>query len=464
VTYSGSGAPTSAGATAPPGGGAGGHGGATAGSAGAAGSSPGGGGGGGNSSGSLELGGNGGNGQITVTPYGNAAFTTLLLHRPGLQSPVNLNPLVPLNGMVPGSTEFPVQSVQQGATTWGFEDGTTDGWTGSTATIANSAAWANSGTRSLLITATGAAGSWYAYSPGGTGGQPVAPGQQITVTGTAKNPNASTTLNDVGLSIAWYTTGGSFISNSVGASRSVAPGGVATLTLTAAAPAGAGFAGVIFGDNETVGSGVLMAVDDVTIGPGIPARFDGTYSAVLVAASWNNPTVSRNLQVTVNQYEAQGGTKWSASTQVLPVTPSTLFNGTPFVNVGSVTLPGKAIPADNTTAYFTAQITDSNGSDEFWDLMLIDNNGQSLILAEPSGDGYVSYLIDEPDPKFDVGGVFGSQAGRPAAISVTDAIQAWSGGPFTLQPGDNLLLAYSLAGAPSISVEGFERWFHQRLE
>jgi hypothetical protein len=465
VTYSGAGAPTSSGATAPAGGGNGGAGGATAGTTGSGGSQPGGGGGGGNSSGGTELGGNGGNGQVTVIPYGNAAFTTLLLHRPGLQSPVNLNPLIPLNGVAPGTTEFPVQAIQQGATTWGFEDGTTDSWTATLAAVANSVAWANSGSHSLLITASGSSGAWGATSPAGTSGLPVAPGQQVMVSATVENPNASTTLNQVEIGISWYTASGSPISTTTSAARAVAAnGGVATLTLSAQAPATAAFAAATILDNETVAASVKMAIDDITIGPAVNARFDGTYTGMLVAASWNNPSAARTLQLTVNQYEAAGGTKWSTSTTAISVTPNLLPNGTPFVNLGNITLPGKAIPADNLAAYFTCVITDSNGSDEFWDLILIDNNGQTLIIAEPAGAGYVTYYVDEPDSKYDMGGVYGSQSGRPQAISVTDAIQAWSGGPLTLQPGDNTLLAYSLAGAPSISVELFTRWFHQRLE
>ena len=464
VTYSGAGAPTSSGATAPAGGGNGGAGGATAGTAGSNGSQPGGGGGGGNSSGSTELGGNGGNGQITVIPFENAAFTTLLLHRPGLQSPVNLNPLIPLNGVAPGATEFPVQAVQQGATTWGFEDGTADSWTGSNAAVANSVAWSNSGSHSLLVTAAGGAGQWYATSPTGTSGFAVAPGQSLTATATVKNPNGSAVLNDVLIGISWYTSAGSLISTTTSASRAVAAGSVATLTLTGAAPATAAWAAVRVADNETVSSGVTMATDDITLGPAVNARFDGTYTALLVASSWNNPSASRNLQLTVNQYESLGGTKWQALTTQISVIPNSLPNGTPFVNLGNITLPGKALPADNTACYFTVQITDSNASDTFWDLILIDNNGQTLCVAEPAGSGYITYYVDEPDSKYDMGGVYGSQAGRPNAISVTDAIQTWSGGPLTLQPGDNTLLAYSLAGAPSISVELFTRWFQQRLE
>ena len=115
VTYSAIGAPTSSGGVAPGGGGNGGAGAATAGNPGSAGSQPGGGGGGGNSSGAAEAGGFGGAGQIIVTPYQYSAFATLLLHRPGLLAPPNLNPLVVIGG-VPGATEYAVASLVSGST------------------------------------------------------------------------------------------------------------------------------------------------------------------------------------------------------------------------------------------------------------------------------------------------------------------------------------------------------------
>ena len=93
------------------------------------------------------------------------------------------------------------------------------------------------------------------------------------------------------------------------------------------------------------------------------------------------------------------------------------------------------------------QITDSNASDTFYDLMFLDNAGQTVLINEGSG-GYVTYFIDEPDPKYDLGLHLGSQGARYQAISVMDAVQALAGGPLTLQPGDNKLLAWSLSGAP----------------
>jgi hypothetical protein len=459
VTYSGGGAPTASGASAPAGGGAGGGGGASAGTAGSAGSAPGGGGGGGNSSGAAEAGGAGGNGKITVTPYGYAAFSTLLLHRPGLEAPSQLSPLISIGGVAPGAAEFPVPPITARTQAWGFEDGTTSSFTGSGAAVANSTAWANGGTHSLLVTADGTnpGGQWYATSPR----QPASPGQFVSASVVVKNPNASTTLTNAGVSIDWYSAGG-YLSTTAGSSVSILAGATATVQVTGQAPAGAaGFQMTVI-DGAPVSAGVLMAFDDLTYTLAPPAQFDGTYTILVAFASFNNPTVSRTLQVTVNQYEASGGTKWSTSTDVLTFTPTgQVTNG--LVDAGNLTLPWKDLAKDNAAGYYTVQITDSNTSDTVYDLLLIDNNGQTVLINE-SGSGYLQYYIDEPDPRFGLGKHLGSQNGRPQAISVMDAVQALSGGPLTLEPGDNKLLAWSLAGAPILGIEYFPRWYQERLE
>src|SRR6185437_4317274 len=143
-TVASGGFPTASGAPAVAGGGAGGNGGGTAGSNGSNGANPGGGGGGANSSGTTKTGGNGGTGKLVITPYQNSAFSTLLLHRPGLQAPAQLSPLITVGG-APGTAEIVVPPVTARTGAFGFEDGTTGAFTGVNATVANSGAWSNSG-------------------------------------------------------------------------------------------------------------------------------------------------------------------------------------------------------------------------------------------------------------------------------------------------------------------------------
>jgi len=307
LTYPG-GAPTNNGAAAVAGGGAGGAGGGSSNTPGTAGSQPGGGGGGGDSAGSTEAGGAGGAGKLIVTPYTSAAFKTLIAHRPGRWSPVQLNPFVPVGaGLVaPGSTEYTVPS---------------------------------------LVT-------------------------------------------------------------------------------------------------------------------GVNADFNGTYTVLLTNFSFNSPSSSRTVTVTVRQYEASGGAHYDTAVSATFIPNTQAING--LLVVGTLTLPLKAVAADNTAGYYTVLVGDTNSSDRWYDCLFLDTQGQTIILNEPT-TGYINYYFDEPDPCHDLGNYLGSQVGRPQAISVMDALTV-SGGPLTIEPGQNTLMAYAQEGAPSIAVTYWPRWHAERLE
>jgi hypothetical protein len=112
-----SGASGGAGAVAVGNGGKGANGSTSAGTAGDGASPPGGGGGGANSSGTTVAGGGGGAGNILLTwtpPL--APFNTLIAHRPGPQSPPELNPIVPIINTAdpPAGTEYAVPSLTPG--------------------------------------------------------------------------------------------------------------------------------------------------------------------------------------------------------------------------------------------------------------------------------------------------------------------------------------------------------------
>lgn len=97
IQYPG-GAPTNNGALAVSGGGAGGAGGGSNNTSGSAGAQPGGAGGGADSAGSSVSGGSGATGWIVITPYVNAGFNTLLVHRPAYNAPSKFVPCLTLNG------------------------------------------------------------------------------------------------------------------------------------------------------------------------------------------------------------------------------------------------------------------------------------------------------------------------------------------------------------------------------
>jgi hypothetical protein len=194
--------------------------------------------------------------------------------------------------------------------------------------------------------------------------------------------------------------------------------------------------------------------------PGLNARFDGTYTVYAINAAWNNPSASRNLFVTIKQYEQPGGTMNAVSTPVKSFVPNTdpdvSKNG--IVNLGEITLPDKKIPAENLAALFTATITDSNTSDDWYDLLLIDTQGSTLVIN--STVPYTNYFVDEPGES-DLGLIMGSATDRDSAVSVTSQALAISGPPLGVNPeGCQTLLVYAVDGngAPGVYMTYYPRW------
>ncbi|HEY2090123.1 MAG TPA: hypothetical protein VGH54_29395, partial [Mycobacterium sp.] len=199
---------------------------------------------------------------------------------------------------------------------------------------------------------------------------------------------------------------------------------------------------------------------------GVNADFSGTYTIYLVSSSWSGGSSSgttRNITVTVTQYEFAGGPGYSVSTLPVTVAPNQVSNG--IVTAGVLTLPVKAVAPDNVGGYYTVSVTDSNTSDRFFDCLFLDTMGQTVVINEPTS-GYVNYFIDAPDPNVSLGRIMGSQNGRPDAISVMDNCTAISGGPLYVEPADadNLLFCYCADGtAPNVSLSYFSCYFFDRV-
>lgn len=195
---------------------------------------------------------------------------------------------------------------------------------------------------------------------------------------------------------------------------------------------------------------------------GLNADFGGTYTVYLVASSLSG-SGSRTITVTVNQSEYSGGPKYSVTTLPVSITPSQVVNGV--ITAGVLTLPVKAVAADNTGAYYTVTPFSSNSADRFSDCIFLDTQGQSVVVNQPS-TGYINYYIDEPQPNLSLGYILGSNGGRPNAVSVLDNTVV-SGGAIAVEPadGDNALFTYSAdALAPVISLSYWPRWFYDRYQ
>lgn len=192
---------------------------------------------------------------------------------------------------------------------------------------------------------------------------------------------------------------------------------------------------------------------------GTPARFGSTYTVMLVSSSWNNPSASRTITVTVRHYEQLGGLAYAQQIP-LAVTPSSLKSQ--LVNLGEVTIPDHLLPDDNTNGYFTITVGSTNTGDRFQDCLFLDTLGSTIIIQSPNP--YVNYFIDEPPTDKGLGNIMGSMFDRPDAISVL-AYADVSGPPMTVDPlGNQTLLIYCAdQSAPSAELTMFPRWMADRL-
>jgi hypothetical protein len=200
--------------------------------------------------------------------------------------------------------------------------------------------------------------------------------------------------------------------------------------------------------------------------PGSNARFgsasaDFTVTVYAVSAGWHNPSASRAVTVTVNQYEQNGGTVY-ASPITRTVTPSALAS--PLLRLGELTLPDHAMPDDNVNAYFTATITSDDTADSFQEFLFLHTSGSTVIVESPVA--YSTYWVDEPVAGQETGNVMASQFDRNDAVSVL-AYAIVSGPPLHMDPlGNQSLLAYTAdAGMlpPAVQATYWPRWLIDRM-
>lgn len=196
--------------------------------------------------------------------------------------------------------------------------------------------------------------------------------------------------------------------------------------------------------------------------PSQAADFNGTYTVVVVANSFDSPNTPRTVTLAVNQYEFAGGPSYTTSvtrTFTPSPDPSGVTGRNGIVVLGELTLPLKAVETENTAGIYTVTITDSDLNDTFYDCLFLDTMGQSLIVNIPTQNMYQNFFVDAPDASSDLGYVLGSQFDRGQAISVLDQTPVFSGGPPVLYPGDNTLLAYCVEGAPALGITYYPHWF-----
>lgn len=196
--------------------------------------------------------------------------------------------------------------------------------------------------------------------------------------------------------------------------------------------------------------------------PNLQPHFQGTYSFYIAAAAFNTPSAARTVTVTVNEYESDPGGSLPAPTATSNCARTFVPNTDApnnLICIGEITLPNKDIPPENIQALYKVVVSSTNGSDTIQDVIMIDTMGQTVIVNDTLG--YPEILIDEPTPDADIGRIMGSQFDRPYAISILDSAYP-TGGPLTLEPGDNILFAYCVEGAPALNASYFPRYFIDR--
>jgi len=191
-----------------------------------------------------------------------------------------------------------------------------------------------------------------------------------------------------------------------------------------------------------------------SLDPAANPQFNGTYSVVLVAYSWDTPANSRTLTVTVKQYPNDGGAASPLSVSTT-ITPNNLPLGNGFVTVGEITLPVLDVAPDNYLAYYTITVTSTDTNDRFLDCFFLDTQGQLVLISSPVT--YTTFYVDEPSTLHDIGRVLGTQQDRDSAQSVLGSSLV-SGGPLQLQIPDTNLLAYCIEGAPNIVLVYTPSW------
>jgi hypothetical protein len=196
----------------------------------------------------------------------------------------------------------------------------------------------------------------------------------------------------------------------------------------------------------------------------LPARFDGTYSAWLVASTYSSPSSARTVIVTLRQYAYAGGPSTTVALTRTLTPANDAVNG--YTDMGAVTLPLWDLPPGNTDAYFTATIASGLTADRFFDLILLSTTGQ-VVFVNMTGTAFAQNMwIDVPELGRDLGRVLASDADRDRARSVvgSDPSNRISGGPLCVTPNaHNRLLIYQGLGMPSATLSYLPNWWADRL-
>lgn len=188
------------------------------------------------------------------------------------------------------------------------------------------------------------------------------------------------------------------------------------------------------------------------------AHYAGTYAALL-GVSTVGAAGSNTVSVVVTQLEngVAVATATLTATYTSPL-PDFLVKLKDALG-NDLTLPLRAVPADNTLTTYTFAFNHSAGADAYSDFMLCDTRGQRVIVYQAAS--VAAIYLDRPPPTATYGGVYASASGRSMAYGIIDTADI-GGGPMIFDPGNDRLMVWSDAAAPAITITYYPEWQDER--
>lgn len=165
--------------------------------------------------------------------------------------------------------------------------------------IAQSAAQAHGGTKSLALTSTAAGNMSAAHvtaTPNGLGGIPVVAGSSCLVSGWFRSAVSARTC---AMQVSWYNSAGAFLSTSTGSTITDSTTAWTQASSTHTAPASAAFAIVLAQVVATGGAAEVHYVDDVLFSVVNPASIDDGAQTLFGAQAYLQVTAFTGTDVTV---------------------------------------------------------------------------------------------------------------------------------------------------------------------
>ncbi len=141
---------------------------------------------------------------------------------------------------------------------YGFEDGGSQGWSGTNATVEQSSAWSNSGSGSLHVFAAGFAGQWFVSSL--YTDIPVVAGEVISVSAYIYVPAI---LTNIGMSLDWLDSSGTFIATTSSTTQTTVSNQVILASVNGTVPAASAFVRLNVINLDTSTAQASFYIDDV---------------------------------------------------------------------------------------------------------------------------------------------------------------------------------------------------------